>query len=94
MQILQKASVPASAVYDGEDVFLDPHLRQRGFLVEVDDPSTGSVHYPASFVRLSETPAVVERCHNLGEDNTYVFGKIMGLPKAEIARLTKSGVLS
>ena len=94
MQILQKASVPASAVYDGQDVFLDPHLRQRGFLVEVDDPSTGPVHYPASFVRLSETPSVVERCHGLGEDNKYVLGTIMGLPPAEIERLTDAGVLS
>ncbi len=94
MRLLQKARVPAGAVLDGEGLFQDPHLRQRGFIVPVEDPDIGTFEYPGTSVHLSETPGVVERCHEMGEDNQYVFGTLLKMPREEISRLEESGVLA
>ena len=94
MQLLQKAGVPAGAVQNGELLFQDLHLRARDYIVPVDDPDTGLVEYPGTFVRLSETSGRVERCHALGEDNLAVFGKLLNMSSEEIVNLEKSGVLA
>ena len=91
MYLLQKAGVPAGAVLDGERLFQDVHLRERGYITLVDDPDTGPVEYPGIFVRLSETPGRVDRCHLLGEDNQYVFGQLLEMPGEEITRLEREG---
>jgi crotonobetainyl-CoA:carnitine CoA-transferase CaiB-like acyl-CoA transferase len=94
MLILQKEGVPAGAVQHGETLFQDLHLRARGFLTRANDPDTGAVEYPGTFVRLSETPGIVEPCHALGEDNLAVIGGLLNLSAEEIARLEQSGVLA
>ena len=94
MHLLQEAGVPAGAVLDGEGLFRDPHLRQRGFIVPVEDPDVGTIEYPGTSVHLSETPGVVERCHKLGEDNEYVFGTLLEMSPEEISSLEESGVLA
>jgi crotonobetainyl-CoA:carnitine CoA-transferase CaiB-like acyl-CoA transferase len=94
MRTLQKAGVPAGAVQTGEDLFHDPHLRHRGFIVAVDDPDAGPVEYPGAFLRLSDTPGMVERTHGLGEDNGQVFGTLLGMSPEEVAHLEEAGVLA
>ncbi|MDP6549190.1 MAG: CoA transferase [Dehalococcoidia bacterium] len=94
MLMLQKEGVPAGAVQHGETLFMDPHLRARGFLAPVEDPDTGPIEYPGTFVRLSETPGKVERCHALGEDNLAVIGGLLNMSEEEIRGLEQSGVLA
>ena len=94
MQLLQNAGVPAGAVQNGETLFQDTHLRARDYIVPMDDPDTGLVEYPGTFVRLSEAPGRVERCHALGEDNLDVFGRLLNMSSEEIVSLEKSGVLA
>ena len=94
MRLLQKAGVPAGAVQDGEHLFHDPHLRERGFIVGVEEDDVGVVEYPGLFVRLSDTPGRIERCHRLGEDNAHVFNTLLGMSEEEIERLEESGILA
>ena len=69
-------------------------MRERGFLTLVDDPDTGSIEYPGTFVRLSETPGRVERCHTLGEDNLAVIGGLLNMSEEKIRGLEQSGALA
>ncbi len=94
MYTLQKAGVPAGAVQDGEHLFHDSHLRQRGFFAKVDDPETGPIEYPGPIVRLWDTPGRSERCHGPGQDNDYVFGTLLNMSRGEIRRLEEAGVLA
>jgi benzylsuccinate CoA-transferase BbsF subunit len=41
IQILQREGVPAGAVQTAEDLYRDPHLRERGFAQEVYHPVAG-----------------------------------------------------
>ena len=94
MHLLQKAGVPAGVVQNGEMLYQDRHLRARDYVLPVNDPDTGLIEYPGTFVRLSETPGRVGRCHALGEDNLMVFGGILSMSSEEIISLEQSGVLA
>jgi hypothetical protein len=41
---------------------------------------------------LSDTPCMFGPMHKVGQDNDYVYGKLLGLSKAEIKKLTEEGV--
>ena len=94
MQILQRAGVPAAAVQDGEHLFMDPHLRERGFVTEIDHPETGPVEYAGPCVGLSRTPGRLDWWRSGGQDNEYVLGGLLSMPRDEIRRLEQAGVLA
>ena len=104
MDTLQTAGVPAAIVSQGQDLHDSPHLQARNFYQEtpywtaergvpadqwVEDASL-SWAIPA---KMSATPIAFGEYRNIGADNDYVFGHLLGLPPAEIARLTKAGVI-
>ena len=104
MERLQAAGVPASVVSQGQDLHSSPHLRARNFYRETDyyvtERGTPSAQWEqaksiswSSPVRLSETPMEYGHYSNVGEDNPYVFGELLGINQAEIERLTAQEVL-
>src|SRR5919108_1400482 len=44
---LQKARIPAGVVQTGEDLTNDPHLKDRGFIVAIENPRLGKVVLPS-----------------------------------------------
>jgi benzylsuccinate CoA-transferase BbsF subunit len=94
MAALQKYGVAAGVVQDAADLARDPQLRERGFFIKPEHPETGVQTADASPIRLSETPARYARPAPLpGQDNRYVYGELLGLGEAEIARLKEQGVI-
>jgi len=94
MIILQRDGIAAGVVQTAEDLYRDPHLRERGFAREVFRPQVGSVTSVSPSVRLSEsgfTPK--DAAHSAGEDNEAVFGELLGLTMAQIKELAKREVL-
>jgi crotonobetainyl-CoA:carnitine CoA-transferase CaiB-like acyl-CoA transferase len=78
---------------DAGDLFDCPHLRERGFFVEVDHPAAGKVEYPGMGPRLSEGsfdiryPAPLLGQHNrevYREDLGYGVGLLASLLRAEV----------
>ncbi len=76
MNILQRAGVPAGAVTDAQKLDQEPHLRERGFWVELDRSVVGKHPYCAFPVKFSETPMTYRAAPTLGQDNDYVLGTI------------------
>ena len=94
MTLLQKDGVAAGVVQSAADLAKDPQLRQRGFFIELDHPQTGKTISDAAPVRLSDTPPGYSRPAPLtGQDNSYVYGQILGLSKGEINKLKKQGII-
>ena len=89
MFLLQKAGVPASAVQTGEDVYFDVHLRERGFVVPVDDPESGPMDVGGLSIHLSATPGRQEMTGrpSFAGANDYVFNGLLGLTPEERHRL-------
>ncbi len=94
MVLLQREGIAAAAVQTAEDLYRDPHLRERGFAREVFHPNVGWVTRVGPSVRLIERGAVPDGySHVAGEDNEAVLGEILGMSTAEINDLTERKVL-
>jgi benzylsuccinate CoA-transferase BbsF subunit len=93
MALLQKQGVAAGVVQDARDLAQDPQLKQRGFFVELNHPETGKTIADASPIRLSDSPPRYRPAPLLGQDNSYVYGELLGLSKGEMNRLKKQGVI-
>ncbi len=93
LEILAGAGVPCGAVLDSAEVLSDPHLRQRGFITELEHPRRGVYPMPGNPVRLSDSPTEMVRSPTLGEHNAEVFGKLLGVGPAELDTLRRDGVI-
>jgi len=91
MARMQSHGVPAGIVQDAAGLAVDPQLKSRDFFV--DKPGVGRL-VDASPIRFSESPAVYDRpAPPPGRDNAYVYGKLLGLSKKEMAELITKGVI-
>lgn len=94
MQACQKVGVKAAIVASGEDLYHDPHLRSRGYVVEIDHPWPGKLQHPGMTVRLTETPGQVRMPAPLtGQHTAEVLERVLGIRSAEAEALTEAGVL-
>jgi crotonobetainyl-CoA:carnitine CoA-transferase CaiB-like acyl-CoA transferase len=94
MLMLQREGIAAGAVQTAEDLYRDPHLRERGFTREVSLPQVGWVTRAGPSVRLTQngfTPSGI--AHSAGQDNDAVLGEILGLSVDEIRDLTDRRVV-
>ena len=96
MRLLQKAGAPAAVVQTGEDVYFDVHLRERGFVVPVDDPESGPMDVTGLSIHLSETPGRGEMNGRpvFGGANDYVFDTLLGLSSEERRRLEEAEAIA
>jgi crotonobetainyl-CoA:carnitine CoA-transferase CaiB-like acyl-CoA transferase len=95
MAILQRYRVAAGVVSNGADLCeRDPQLAARGFWPSVrlaDGTTTQVTGIP---FRLSRTPGSVRTvAPEIGDDNDYVLGQLLGLSAYERAELIASGAV-
>ena len=95
MAILQEAGVAAGVVSNGADLCArDPHLQARGFWPSVKLPDGSETLTSGVPFKLSATPAAVPRCASeIGADNDYVLGNLLGLSRAEQEALAAAGAI-
>jgi crotonobetainyl-CoA:carnitine CoA-transferase CaiB-like acyl-CoA transferase len=94
MLILQRDGIAAGVVQTAEDLYRDPHLRERGFARDVYLPQAGWLTRAGPSVRTPDRPFIAkDEAHLAGEDHEGVFGELLGLSKAQIKALTEQGVL-
>ncbi len=90
---LDEAGVPCGVLQTYDQVFHDPHLEARRFFPEAPHTKLGPVKQVGSPMRLSETPARMERAGPLlGEHSAQVLAEA-GYTNDEIAALAKAGVI-
>jgi len=94
MDKLQSAGVPASVVSDARDLANDPHLNERGFFIEIEQPIPGLKRTDGNPVRLSATPPQYRKAAPLlGEDNRHVFIDILGMDEDKFNRYVAEGII-
>jgi crotonobetainyl-CoA:carnitine CoA-transferase CaiB-like acyl-CoA transferase len=94
MERLQQAGVPCGVVQTGEDLANDPQLKERGFIVAVENSRLGRVVLPnfplqfanAKLTRRWEFPV-------LGRDTEAVLRDVVGYSEETIKQLGNDGVL-
>lgn len=92
---LQAAGIAAHVSWNTADIAGDPHLRQRGAIVDVRETcgrERVAVGFPARFSR-SDAPAIELGTPGLGEHENYVYGELLGIGKTEYDRLVSDKVI-
>lgn len=96
LQALEAAGVPASPIYNLQQVFDDPHIKSRGMSVEIDHPVpvSGKIKVVGHPVKYSLTPVThYATPPRLGEHTDAVMNGVLGLDEVTIARLRAERVL-
>ena len=93
-RLLQDAGVPAGPSLTTEDLLNDPHLKERGFVVEVDHPEVGRRAMGSVPWKISEMDPPDHRPAPLiGQHNGYVLCEILGHSTEQMERWVEEGVV-
>lgn len=93
MERCQAAGVPVSAVFTVAEAAEHPHLRERGYIVEVEHPLLGKLRDLGAAFKLPACPGGPSRpAPLLGQHNEEAYGEI-GIERDELAKLQSEGVV-
>lgn len=96
LEKLEAATIGCGPINTLEEVFDDPHVKDREMVIEMDHPATGKkpAKLIASPMRLSGTPVSYRQPPPmLGEHSDEVLRELLGLGDEEIAALRDAGVV-
>jgi crotonobetainyl-CoA:carnitine CoA-transferase CaiB-like acyl-CoA transferase len=89
---MRAAGIPSAPVNNFADAFLEPQVKARDMVIEVDYPDGKRVRMPGNPVKLSATYSdTFFPSPELGEHNQKIFGDLLGKSGAEIAELERTG---
>jgi formyl-CoA transferase len=94
MVILNELDVPCGPIMSTEDLANDEHVRGRDMYVELDHPQRGKWYNIGMPIKLSASPAKVERSPTLGEHTDEILKEVLGLTDAEIEAKRQAGAFS
>jgi formyl-CoA transferase len=91
---LEEHQVPYSPIMSMADIFAEPHYRERDMIIDVPEPTLGSLPQPGVVPKLSRTPGRVTHAGPpLGQHTEEILSELLHMPAAEIAELRKGGVI-
>ena len=94
LEELRAAGVPCGRINTTAEALGDPHVLERGMIIELEHPALGIVKSLATPVHLSDTPLVYRRHPpRLGEHSDEVALEI-GYSPAQLDRLREDGILA
>jgi crotonobetainyl-CoA:carnitine CoA-transferase CaiB-like acyl-CoA transferase len=89
-----EAGIPAAPVNTVTEAVVDPQIRAREMIVNVDHPRIGPVPLGGIVTKLSETPGTIRTTvPAAGQHNDEVFLEILGYTETQLADLKKTGVV-
>ena len=93
MDILNPLNVPCGPILSMKELADEPSLRATGTVVEVDHPERGPYLTVGNPIKLSDSPADVQRSPLLGEHTDEILKDIVGLDDAAITEAREAGAV-
>jgi formyl-CoA transferase len=94
MAILSELDVPCGPIMSTEDLANDDHVRGREMYVELDHPQRGKWYNVGMPIKLSASPAKIERSPLLGEHTAEILREVLGMSDSEIEAKKAAGAFS
>jgi formyl-CoA transferase len=93
IHFFEEAEVTAAPVYDIGQFLDDPHVQERGIVIDAPDVDMGEVPMHAIVPRLSGTPGPLRyAAPAIGQHNHEIFSRI-GYSEERIGALTQKGII-
>ena len=92
-KILAAQDVPGGPVLDTSELLDDPHLKERGFVTNIEHPDRGEVPIMGWAPRLSASSVDLVRAPNLGEHTTEILQQDLQLDAAKIHELVDKSII-
>ena len=93
METLNPLKVPCGPVLSMEELSVDQSLRESGTVVEVDHPERGKYLTVGNPIKLSDSPADVQRSPLLGEHTDEILDQVLGMSPDEFDAAKQSGAV-
>jgi crotonobetainyl-CoA:carnitine CoA-transferase CaiB-like acyl-CoA transferase len=94
LEALRKVGVPVGRINTLQEALSDPHLHERGMIIQLEHPALGLIKSIATPVHLADTPLVYRRHPpRLGEHTDEVL-KEMGYSDLQLADLRQKGIVA
>ena len=94
MDICNAVDIPVGPILSMKELAEDESLRKTGTVVEVDHPVRGKYLTVGNPIKLSDSPARVERSPLLGEHTDEILSKVLGYSASEVAEIKNSGAIT
>lgn len=95
MKLCEKAAVPFAPISRPEDLFLDPHLNEGGFLEETTFPSGIKGKLPLLPIEMDGAKLSNNQDPpKIGEHGYYILEQLLGLDRLQINELLATNVVS
>ena len=94
MALLNPIDVPCGPIMSTDDLANDEHVRGRDMWVELDHPQRGKWFNVGMPIKLSDSPARIERSPTLGEHTEEILKEVLGYEQEKIAKLKSAGAFS
>ncbi len=94
MARLQERGVPAGMMIYMSDQPQDPHLRERGYVIEMEQPPLGTILMEGPAFRATRLPGPITLpAPLLGQQTREIAASLLGYPEDRIAELVAAGIL-
>ncbi len=93
MDILNARDVPCGPILSMKELAEEESLRATGTVVEVDHPTRGKYLTVGNPIKMSDSPADVERSPLLGEHTDEILREVVGFSDAEIEAARAEGAV-
>jgi crotonobetainyl-CoA:carnitine CoA-transferase CaiB-like acyl-CoA transferase len=94
MELCQAAGCPITAVFTVEEAARHPHLRERGYIVELEHPELDRLRTLGAPFKLPESPGGPRTAAPLlGQHNGEIYGNRLGLSSDSLSSLHADGII-
>ncbi|RSM84963.1 formyl-CoA transferase [Kibdelosporangium aridum] len=93
LAMLNKHNIPCGPILSTKEIIEDESLRANEMVVDVPHPQRGTFTTVGMPIKLSDSPAEVERSPLLGEHNRDIYVQELGVAEEELTELSANGVI-
>lgn len=94
MEAMKSIGVVASPIYSVADILEDPTFRERESITELDVDGLGRVKMQNVIPKMANhTGAVWRAAPQLGQDNEFVYGKLLGINSDALEQMKSDGTI-
>lgn len=92
--IINDSGAVVGPMYDVSQIYEDPHYKERGSFVNIEDDELGRMNIPNVFAKFSRTPGRVRTTGpHKGEHNREILQDLFGLSDEEIKELKNNNII-